>query len=414
MSEQTKKIIQLILFFTLVAGIGVLLYFVFFQTGQKIAIQPTDEPIATDIIGDGLPSAQPSEDREVSLPPTDGTGLPEIGDVVVAEPTERAEGGLTLTEQLTDEAVQQAILNPSTNNLNFYNSESGKFYQIGDNGELIELSAKTFHNVSQVNWAPNAESSILEYPDGSKLYYNFTTNQQVTLPKYWQEFSFNDNSNEIAFKEIQQSADSSWLSVANPDGSNKRSVKHLGINDDKVTVSFSPNEQIIGYYEEQSGFDQSTVYFVSKADENLRAARVDGYGVRNKWTTDGNRMVYSSYSTADDYIPELWIVDAQGDSIGGNRINLGLNTTADKCTMADSATMYCAVPQDIIPGMGLEPSIANDIADDIYKIDLRTGRKAKIAETDIDATISQLMVNKTQNTLYFVDSENLNLHKMNL
>lgn len=411
MSERTKKIIMITLFLIFVSGIAFLLYFVFFRSVAPTIQDPTGiQTPTTSTLPDTGDFVEPDDVTE----PDDTTGLPDIGTTPQQQGSATAQGGVTQTQQLTQDATQDVSLDAQGNGLNYYDNVTGKFYRVDENGIPQELSDRTFFNVDKVTWAPDSNKTILEYPDGSNIYFDFNTQKQVTLPKEWQEFDFNDNSSEIAFKEITNNPDFNWISVANPDGSGKRSVQHLGVNADDTTVTYSPNNQIVAYYYEPSSGERAKVFFVGKNEENYRAMLVDGYGVQSKWTENGDKLLYSSYSSQSDFIPELWIVDAQGDNIGRNRINLGLRTSADKCTVASQNIVYCAVPKNPSYGAGLEPDIDNEIPDDIYKIDLRNGQKIKVAETDIGANIDQLLISKDQDTLFFVDKEDKTLHKMNL
>lgn len=410
MSEKSKRIIFIIGFLILVVALGFLLYLTFFKPLPK-AIQ--DAP-STPSVPTGLPGQSGDGPTVVETPETTIIpGLPvDQTRFEIASPT--AQGGITQTQLLENDDIQNVTINANGNSLNYYNKDDGKFYKVDKNGNVQELSDKAFANVETVTWAPDSDKTILEFPDGANVYYDLTTGKQVTLPQAWTDFSFNKSSSEIAFKEEDSNPDFNWLSIANPDGSGKRSVEHLGINSDDVTVSYSPNNQIVAYYTEPDAPERSKVYFIGKNEENFKAAVVEGYGVKSKWTPEGDKLLYSSYSQGSDYIPELWIVNSQGNSIGENRINLGLKTTADKCTVTSDTTVYCAVPQETVYGSGLEPDLMNEIPDDIYKIDLRTGLKTKIAETDVNTSIDQIIVNDSEDTLYFMDGSENSLRKMNL
>ena len=115
--------------------------------------------------------------------------------------------------------------------------------------------------------------------------------------------------------------------------------------------------------------------FIGKNNENLKATYVEGYNVQSKWTNDGEQLLYSSISSKDNFNPRLWIVNARGNTIGTNRIDLGLNTFADKCNFAGETTLYCAVPDSLERGVGLQPDVNDGVSDTIYKIDLKTGQK---------------------------------------
>ena len=106
---------------------------------------------------------------------------------------------------------------------------------------------------------------------------------------------------------------------------------------------------------------------------------VEGRGFDGLWTPDGNAMVYSVYNTSD-YAPTLWISGASPDNIGAGRNVLGLNTWADKCSFGGDTTLYCAVPQSMPYGAGLEPGLMAGVSDNIYQVDLKTGAKKLILD----------------------------------
>lgn len=417
MSQKTKQILLIILLFAAAFGIGVVMYFVFFR-GLPLPSTPEEEILPGEEVTTVLPEAGEGILPEEIIPEgIEPEGLPTIVDIEEEFPefiTPTAEGVITETTNLSLASVQNPHLNSNGMDISYYDKENGKFYKINNLGQIQELSDKVFHEVENVTWSPDASKTIMEYPDGTKTFYDFSTQTQTTLPSHWEDFSFNSNGSEIVFKELDSNPDFQWVSVASPDGTGKKGIEQMGIFSDKVTVSYSPNNQIIAYSEEAVGDNRTQLYFLGKNGENFKATTVEGYEVESKWTPDGDKLLYSAISDDTDYNPVLWIVDSSPNSIGQNRINLGLNTWPDKCHFTDSETLYCAVPQVLEEGMGLEKSLAQDSADDIYRINLRTGAKTKVGETDINASINSIIVSQDQSTLYFTDNSQNNLHKIRL
>ena len=107
-------------------------------------------------------------------------------------------------------------------------------------------------------------------------------------------------------------------------------------------------------------------------------------------------------------------MNALGDEIGDNRRRLKLNTWAHKCAFADNETVYCAVPVTLKDGAGLLPSYGDVEEDHIYRIDLTTGYRQRIAMPAEKHTIQTLVVSKDQDVLYFVDKFEGNLFKIDL
>lgn len=100
-----------------------------------------------------------------------------------------ADGGTTVAQKLGEDKVVNPTLG-SDGKVQYYNQSDGKFYKIDKDGKVILLSDKVFFSVEDVTWAPGKDKAILEYPDGRKILYNFTTEKQASLPSHWQDFSF--------------------------------------------------------------------------------------------------------------------------------------------------------------------------------------------------------------------------------
>ncbi|MBI4449616.1 hypothetical protein HY634_01015, partial [Candidatus Uhrbacteria bacterium] len=102
------------------------------------------------------------------------------------------------------------------------------------------------------------------------------------------------------------------------------------------------------------------------------------------------------------------------DSIGANRQRLPVETWADKCTFANETTVYCAVPERLGRGYGLEPAIANRIPDTIERIDLTTGIRSTVGRPAEDGSISQLQLAPDGSRLFFTSAQDGRLREMRL
>ena len=411
---------MLIGFIIFVIGIGYLLYFLFL----KPAI-PGSTPIANI---NGQPGVLPGAGGNVNIPTAGNVGvLPgaggPTGNINIGPPpavspnaskiSPTANGSLTQTVALTADKAYQPTL-ADGNNVAYYNKTTGLFYKVTPDGRTTPLNSQIFYDVEKISWAPNKNKAILEYPDGSKILYDFTTNQQTTLPKHWKDFSFAASSNQVVFKSMGTSADSSWLAVANADGSKAKKIEPLGDKDGTVHPNWSPNGQIVAMYTEDLDFNRQELFFVGANNENLKSTIIEGRGFDGQWSTNGDRLLYSVYSSTSGYRPTLWIVEAVGDSIGQNRINLGIETWSDKCSFAGNDKVYCAVPQNLSEGSGIFTSELDDSPCDIYSIDLKTGFKSKVAIPEGSQNIESVMVTNDGRYLYFNSKTDGRLYKINL
>lgn len=407
MSSTVKKVLLILLLLAVTALIGYGLYFAFIKS------QTPSVPINLNTggqTGGSLPTAG-------NRPPNNGnenngnnTGsLPAGNDVTLPPQTSYQPAPVT---KLTSDYA----LFPSANNngqFRYHNAADGKFYHLNPDGSATAMSDQVFYNVNNVTWAPTKNIAVLEYPDNSKIVYNFDSQKQVSLPKHWQEFSFSSDGAELAAKSIGLSPENRFLVTVNTDGTNTKLIEPLGNYASKVIVDWSPSRQTVAFSQtgDPQGADRREVLFVGLNGENFKSAIVEGLDFVPAWSPTGQHLLYSVDSARSNYKPELWITDAYGDSIGGNRHTIGLNTWANKCTFAGENTLYCAVPQSLPDGAGMSPEIAAGTPDDLYKIDLKTGVKTAIPLGG-NYSINNINYNAANNTLLFTDSNQSGVFKV--
>lgn len=415
-----KKLFFVFGFIVVTVLMGWALYKTFFS--NSLVLVPEINNTGTS--GGGLPAAGEGVGQIVT---STGSGLiPENADNVngsrnplnseqpkTGDPTNVALGGLTKVETITKSPGIGSTLSNS-GGVQYYNKDDGLFYKIDKDGNAVKMSDRVFHEVSNVTWAPSKNKAILEYPDGSKIMYNFDTKKQVTYPKYWEDLSFSPQSNQIIAKSIGLDPDNRFLTVASDDGSRVINIEPIGLNADKVQADWSPNNQIIATYTKGLDFDRQEVFFVGLNGENFKSTIVEGRGLNYTWSTSGDRLLYSVYNTNSEMKPKLWIVDAQGDTINTNRRSLEINTWADKCTFATNTEIYCAVPTTMEPGAGVVREVTDKASDELYKIDLETGNKTLIAVPNGSFNVSNLMVSDKQDQLIFSDKNTGLLYKVKL
>ena len=136
----------------------------------------------------------------------------------------------------------------------------------------------------------------------------------------------------------------------------------------------------------------SNVLFIGKNGENYPATEVDGVG----FTPSGRRPEPTCSiprpARDDNFLPRLYVVTGAGDNMGSGRRAIDLMTTADKCTFSDAKTAYCAVPDSMPEGAGMEPAVLAGIPDSVYKVNVMTGAVTLIGRPDTDTAISALNV----------------------
>lgn len=414
-----KKIIIAIIFLGIICLLGYLIWQTFFKANINNTIPSTDTETTNigglNLSNEGDPNYSNIDDTNNLS--TDDSNERTNNNTNFSSPDNSASnlaiGGITKTKTLTTDPVLDPTMT-SNNQLRYYNSSDGKFYTLNDAGELVTLSDKVFHQVSNVTWSSDGDQAILEYPDGSKINYNFDTQKQVTLPSHWEDFSFSPTGDSISAKSMGDDIENRYLITANADGSRAQSLSAIGNNADDVYPIWSPSNQVAALYTRGVDFNRQEVFFVGLNNENFKSTIINGRGFEPQWSDQGDTLLYSVYSSDNDMNPSLWLVDAQGDDIGQNRTNLNLSTWASKCTFASNSDIYCAVPEDLPEGSGLFPELADKTSDLLYKINSTTGSKKLIAIPENASNISNIMVGSDQEILYFTDQTTGQIYSIQL
>ncbi|MBP9731895.1 MAG: hypothetical protein KBD29_00325 [Candidatus Magasanikbacteria bacterium] len=414
---EKKQILLTVGFLGICVLLGFAIYWVFFRQAPVSTVPPGT---GTQTDGSLFP-----ETGERDIPPiTSGEGTLPIGGGqtgggqttggIIQPNSINRPNSQPLITRVVDVNVGSPSAGPS-GNARFYNENDGKFYTLDRNGDVRVLSDTVFYNVTQATWSPETNETIIEYPDGSNIYYDFDSNTQVTLPKHWESFSFSEEGSQITAKSIGLSPDNRWLITSDPTGNNVSLVEALGNNASKVIVDWSPNRQVVALSltGDEIGGQRQELLLVGQNNENFRSIEVEGRGLQTQWSPEGNKLLHSVHSSRTDYKPELWIVDASPDTAGANRKPLGVNTWASKCTMADERTVYCGVPTSLESGAGFAPEVANFTADTFYRIDTVTGIRTAL-QTEDSHVVDSMFVSGDGGTLYFTDKNQSGLFSIPL
>ncbi len=351
-----------------------------------------------------------------------GVGSLNINGTIIESPPldQYARGSNTVAQVISDSKVNNIAAMPGSNAVVYYDAENAKFYRYNDDGTTSLLSNKEFYSVEKVTWSKDRTRAIIEYPDDSKIFYDFVQDKAVTLPKEVQDPAFSPNGEQLAYKYESSDPQNSWLVVSKPDGTEAQRIEPIGDKGDQVQVAWSPDNKVVALYRASVSVSQEEVLPIGQNDENFKSLLVDGFYFQGAWNPNGSKLLYQVVSAASDYNPTLWVADANTDSLGSGKMSLGLNTTIDKCVFSsDNATVYCAVPTSMETGSGLAPDLRQDTNDVIYKIDLVTGLKNLIANPLTDQgqgnfSIGSLVLTKDEDSLVFWDEKNNQAYKIKL
>lgn len=414
MNPNTKRTLLIIGFVALVIGIMVVIWILFFA---PLFRRPpgTNGNANGNVNGGILPNV--NVNRRVN-----GNANQPLANRVTQLPTpaEVANGGLTLVHPVTSGMAADPVMGSDGRAVQYYDPATGMFYRIDPaTGKATPISKQTFPDVQNVTWAPDSGRAVLEFPDDTKVIYDFQSAKQYQLPKEGRQFSFSPNSQNLAFSYIGNDPDQRFLVTTDNTGASLKPVQELGENFNQVQVAWSPSNEVVGLYHHAINATQQEVIFIGQNNENFKALTVDGEGFQGKWTPDGRKLLYTVLSPATNYNPELYLTLAKGDSIGDGKTDLGLSTFVDKCTFdRGSAFAYCAVPDALANGSGLYPEFSQDAHYTFSTIDLASGMTRQLANPVDDGytryTIGTVFLSGDEQTLYFTDAATQKLYSIRL
>lgn len=402
LSETQRRLLFAALLLFVACILGFVLYWVFFRNILPSGTTNNNTNNGNGNVN-GLPGIIFDENDNANVNENTNAGLPTFDAV--------ANGGNTLSQVIYSGEANDVTLGTDGNTMQYYDPVTGQFYKIDQNGQVSLLDEHVFKGVTAVTWSNDADKAVLELEDGFKVLYDFVQDKQFTLNEDMAEFDFSPDDEQISFKYNADNKEDRWLGIANIDGTGARGIEPLGDNGDAVIAQWSPSGQSIGVLNEYIDADRKRVVPLGFNDENFKQFIVSGRGFDYRWTPDGQRMIYSTYSADSDYNSTLHIVDAYGDNIGQNNTALQINTSVDKCTFSSNGDhLYCAVPVDPPTGGGIAPDTLNDVQHDFYEVNLVTGQTQRIA-TPVDsvagsnlAAPSDLVVSDNEDVLFYRES----------
>ena len=207
MSFAVKRILLIVALLGIAGLIGYGIYFMFSRTATIGQPVPTSTPT---LPGGQLPGSG-------SAPATTtGTTQGQTGELLPISGIIQSSTPAYYKPAVVSQVVAETATYPSLNtggDFRYYNANDGKFYRVMPNGEVSSLANQVFYNAQKVTWAKNKNQAVIEYPDSSKIVYNFDTGKQTTLPKHWQDFSFSVDGGQIAAKSIGLDPNNRWLPI---------------------------------------------------------------------------------------------------------------------------------------------------------------------------------------------------------
>ncbi|MDD4290376.1 MAG: hypothetical protein PHH83_03845 [Patescibacteria group bacterium] len=416
MSAVTKKIVLIILFIVISIGLAFLIYFVFFakkQIPDEIIVQEQQ------ISGGEFPTA--AEGGAKVVEPGSGIVDEEFVSEKIENQTITQEGVIINSKQLVNRDISSIN---DYSNLNrgivYYDTINQSFYKVTEDGKISKLSDRKFYSLTAATFSPTKNEAILEYPDKRKVLYDFNKDEFIArFPEQTQDFAFSQQGDKLSYKWIDYYEDQNYLVTSNPDATNFKFIRPILDQAKNIQSIWSPNGEVMATFRKQVDIERQDIYFFNENDKNLRALLVDGFNFEAMWNTKGDKLLYNVTEPRKDYNPVLWVANGQGDGLGYGKASLGVNTWVDKCSFSntDSNVVYCAVPDYLPMGSGINSSVAEDAIYSIYKINIANGNQELIAQPLVDnnrVSIDKIYTSQDDSQIFYIDKNSGYLYSINL
>ncbi len=419
--SKLKKILLIVLFIGVIIVVSILLYRTFFKK-TSVSVIPSPQTGSNGklpTINEGNVPVKPN--------PSNNNNLSNAEDIFIQKTqiNDVARGSFTNSKELVSKNVKSPSFSSANDALVYYDRGNQSFYKVKSDGSLAKISDNKFHSVTNVVWSPVRNQALIEYPEDNnvpynKVLYDFNQDKAITsFQKEMKDFGFSSNGEDLSAKWVGDYEDHNYVVSCDIHGNNFKFVEPMGDQARNVQTVWSPDAEVLATYRKTVDANRQEVFFINENGKNLKSLIVDGRGFKGRWNPKGDKILYSVFKPKSNYNPTLWIANGQADGLGSGKRYVGLDTWVDKCdfSKSDSEMVYCAVPDYLPTGSGWYPELADKVPYQIYKVDLNTGRKEKVAIPVANGTrvaIDKIYLGNNDKVLYYTNKANGHLYSIDL
>lgn len=263
----------------------------------------------------------------------------------------------------------------------------------------------------RVLWSPNREKVLLHLrkPDGgSQWHYAFILNKTLTpLNPAIHTAAWDNTGTKIMYVFSESSAKKS-LDMADPDGTNWRTLIALDAKKDYFIAPI-PQSTRIAYWNRPNAFEKTALMSTTLSGDNPDTLLADRNGADYRTAPDGEHILVSAAKPGSEGDTNLFVTNDRGGEIYA----LNVPTLITKTTWSlDGKLIYYALPTElppntIFPNEYFEKGLHSK--DTFWKMDIATGKTARLVAPDQMGKVSydaiDLFLSPKEDYLYFRDRE---------
>ena len=270
-----------------------------------------------------------------------------------------------------------------------YFDRNGKIYEYDLEAKTEKTASdKVLPNFISAIWSPAKKEVLAIFTSETGLifkYLNIATGKTIALNPDIRSAAFSPDGNLIAYHRSDKtdSQNGGSIMVAQPDGQYSKKVLATRIND--LAMSW-PTKDAMAFK------TPSQEIFLLAEDGKLNKFLDIKLGLEEKWSPNGNKLIFSALSgTPDEPAIDLMVKD-----VASKEEKKLAQVSASKCVWSiDSATIYCAIPKS--------PSV-----DEVYSINTLDGSQKIAAEPNMP--VKNLLLSTLEDYLLFISASDEKLY----
>lgn len=294
---------------------------------------------------------------------------------------------------LVDRAVVSVTNSLNRGSILYFEKNTGKLYEYDLNSKTEKvISDKILPNFISALWSPAKEELLGSFTSNTGIifkYINIKTGQEVALDPNIRSVAFSPDGNLMAYhyRDDATENDSGNITISQPNGQYQKKILATRIKD--IVMSW-PNKENMAL--KTPGQE---IFFLNEAG-NLTKVLDIKFGLEEKWSPSGNKLLFSALSdNPDDPDIKLWIKD-----MASKEEKELIPGSAFKCVWSiDNVNIYCAIAKS--------PSI-----DEIYFINTADGSNKLIAEPD--TPIKELFLSTVEDRILFINAADEKLYSIKI
>ena len=322
--------------------------------------------------------------------------------------------------KLTKQKILSPIISPDKEHIRYFQKSNGHLLERSlDGTREISILDSDILNLENVIWAPDKKQIIYVLTTSEKYYYNLETGKTVALDKNMKNITWSPDSSKILYEYTDPETKIHGIISSNPNGENIKVIYKTPLQN--LNLAW-PEQNQITFYQKPSAYAISPLFSINPSNQQIDIIINNQNGLLVHYMPNSQNFIYSaSYGKSLNSFAFYARLPTPGTGGQANKsINLNSVTIASKCTLdSEHSTAYCAIAENLEENSILPDDYFKNLIkfkDSIYKIDLETGEKQKIALSSElgNPDAYNLFLSPDKDKLYFTDKNTGILYLINL